>query len=375
MLRFTTAGESHGKALVVILDGLPAGLKIDPRRIDLQLKRRMSGYGRGGRMKIETDRVEIVAGTKNGVTLASPLAMIIQNRDHKIEELPQVDRPRPGHADLAGIMKYGFDGAREVLERASARETCARVAAGAVAGILLEQFGVTITSHVKALGGVEASVDGLSFSKISEESEASPVRCADAEASKKMIERIDAAKREGDTLGGCFEVLIEGLPPGLGTYVQWDRRLDGLLAQAVMSIPAVKAVSLGDGIRQAALPGRKVHDEIFYDQVAGKFERFTNRAGGVEGGMTNGCQISVSGYMKPIATLATPLRTVRLSDKQESPASTERSDVTAVPACAVIAESVCAITLAGVFLEKFGSDCMSDIRKSYDSYQARLKAI
>lgn len=375
MLRFMTAGESHGKALLAVIEGLPAGLKLEEEKIDLELKRRMAGYGRGGRMDIESDTVEILSGVKNSETLASPVALKVSNFDYKIETLPPVFSPRPGHADLAGLEKYGFKDARCVLERASARETAARVAVGAVAKIFLREFGIRFTSHLTGLGGIRADKKDLSFDDILLKSEESELRCVDASVEKDMKNLIDRTKAKGDTLGGSFEVLIDGLVPGLGSYVHWDRRLDGAFAKAVMSIPAVKAVSIGSGIKNAFLPGSKVHDQISYDEREKLFKRDTNRAGGLEGGVTNGGMLSISGFMKPIATLKNALSTIRINDKSQTKASTERSDVTAVPACSVVAEAVCAIELAGAFLEKFGSDSLSDIRKSYDLYVERLKEI
>jgi len=366
-----TAGESHGKGIMAILDGVPAGLKMDEIAINKDLIRRMHGYGRGGRMKIEKDKAEIIAGCRKGVTIGSPIGIMVKNNDHKIDELPDVKNPRPGHADLAGMEKYGTNDARNILERASARETAARVAAGSIAKLLLKEFNIRAVSHVTMLGGIKAKTDGLSFEDILTKTDiaSSELRCADKTAEKKMCKAIDKAK--GDTLGGSFEVIVEGVPAGLGSYSQWDKRLDGVIARAVLSIPAVKAASIGRGIENAALKGSEVHDAIGYNGKA--FVRATNNAGGLEGGITNGSQIVVTAFMKPISTLSSPLGSVNIDTKKEGTAAVERSDVTAVPACGVVAEAVIAIEIASAFLEKFGSDSIKEIKRNYEGYIEQIK--
>ncbi len=375
MLRYLTAGESHGVGLMAIVDGVPAGLKLKKDFIDNELARRMVGYGRGGRMKIEKDQADIIAGVRKGETIGSPVGMFIKNNDYKIDKLPDVKCPRPGHADLAGIQKYGLKDARSVLERASARETAARVAVGAVAKLILSAFKIEVFSHVTMTGGVESDVTGLSFDEIQKKAEKSDVRSADEKAAKLMRKKIDEAAKGGDTLGGAFEVIVRNAPPGLGTYAQWDKRLDGALARAVMSIPAVKAVSLGSGIASAGKKGSEVHDAISYDKSSKIFTRKTNNAGGLEGGITNGSEVIVKGFMKPIATLANPMKSVNINTKKDEGASTERSDVTAVAACSVVAEAVVAIEIASSLLEKFGSDSMQEMKTNCDAYMKRLKKI
>ncbi|MFH1665171.1 MAG: chorismate synthase [Candidatus Omnitrophota bacterium] len=377
MIRYMTAGESHGKGEVTILEGVPAGLKIDKGFIDNELARRMAGYGRGKRMEIEQDRVEIVAGCRKGVTIGSPIGMLVPNKDFKIDELHAVKCPRPGHADLAGMQKYGMADARDVLERASARETAARVSAGAVAKLILKEFDIRILSHVTMLGGAEAKTEGLSFEDIYKLAydAVSRLRCADRKAEEAMCGKIDEASRAGDTLGGSFEVIVRGVPAGLGSYVQWDRRMDGAIARAVMSIPAVKAVSIGQGIECSMKKGSETHDPIKYDAGRKTFGRLSNNAGGIEGGVTNGMDVVVKGFMKPIATLASPLRSVDIDTKHECAAATERSDVTAVPACGVIAESVVALEIASAFLEKFGGDSMKELTRNYNGYMEQLRAM
>jgi chorismate synthase len=398
-LRFVTAGESHGKALVVIVEGVPAGLPISAAFVDHDLGRRMQGYGRGARMKIEQDRIEWLSGVRAGETLGSPIAMLIHNRDWAnwedvmaAEGTPgearrrRVTRPRPGHADLVGVLKYDRLDARDILERASARETAARVAAGAVARRLLEEFGVEIGSHLVALGGIRAAVAAPLPTPLNAASDASPVRTLDAAAEAEMIARIDAAKQDGDTLGGEIEVIARGLPVGLGSYVSWDRKLDGRLAGMLMSIPAVKGVEIGMGFEAARRPGSEVHDPIIStpdaepsrpsslvspvsDPRAG-FARLGNNAGGLEGGMTTGEPLVVRVAMKPISTLMSPLKTVNLATGGEANAQSERSDVTAVPAMGVIAEALVALVLADALLEKFGGDALSETRRNVDGYLA-----
>jgi len=403
--RFTTAGESHGRGLVAVLEGIPAGLPVPTERINAELKRRMGGYGRGARMKIEADQIEWLAGVRAGETLGSPVAMLVWNRDWEhwqdvmaaepdapgagggasAERRRRVTRPRPGHADLAGSLKYDRQDARDILERASARETVARVACGAVCKLLLEQFGIEIGSHVVELGGVTARVglpnpgrepgvpgvhggEGLP-SPLNQAADASPVRCLDPDAEREMIARIDAAKAAGDTLGGVVEVVALGVPVGLGSHVSWDRKLDGRLAQALMSIPAVKGVELGLGFEAARRKGSEVHDEILPG-----FARATNRAGGTEGGMTTGEPLVLRVAMKPISTLMSPLRTVDLRSGAPAQAQSERSDVTAVPAMGVIAEAMVALMLTQAMLEKFGGDALSEMRRNVEGYLAQVRA-
>lgn len=384
--KFTTAGESHGKALVAVVEGMPAGVSIDVGKINRELAKRQHGYGRGGRQKIERDAVEILSGVRHGKTLGSPIALKIENRDfvHWQEvmssEKPVVEpknprivtRPRPGHADLAGGQKFQTRDLRDVLERASARETAARVACGAFAKQLLENFGVEIKSHVVKLGSVPENPLRKSFAEISAIGEDSPLRCADAESEARMIELIDRAKAEGDTLGGIFEVVASGVVTGLGSHVSWNEKLDGRIAQALMSIQAVKAVEIGDGVENAALFGSKVHDEIIFENNV--FGRTGNRAGGLEGGITNGKELRVRGYLKPIATLKKSLRSVDIDTKQEDLAAFERSDVTAVPAAGIIGEAMLAIVLANSMREKFGGDSLSEMKTNFDNYRKSLES-
>ena len=382
--RFTTAGESHGRGLVAVLEGMPAGLPIGAADVDGELKRRMGGYGRGARMKIESDHIEWLAGVRAGQTLGSPIAMLVWNRDWEHwqdvmapeADLPgqerrrQVTRPRPGHADLVGVMKYDRADARDILERASARETVARVACGAVCKALLAQFGVEIGSHVAELGGVVARPPaGALPTPLNAAADGSPVRCLDPEAEREMIARIDAAKAAGDTLGGVVEVVARGVPVGLGSHVSWDTKLDGRLAQALMSIPAVKGVELGLGFEAARRKGSEVHDEILPG-----LSRGSNRAGGTEGGMTTGEPLTVRVAMKPISTLMQPLKTVDLKTGATAAAQSERSDVTAVPALGVIAEAMVALVLAQAMREKFGGDALSEMRRNWEGYVAQLAA-
>jgi len=374
MLRYLTSGESHGKCLVSIVDGIPAGLFIDKARIDAELSKRMLGYGRGKRMHMECDKVNILAGLRKSLTIGSPIALMIENRDHSIDSLPAVLEPRPGHADLAGVLKYGFKDARDVLERASARETASRVAVGSIARILLSEFGIKVLSHVTAIDGVLANTRGMSVKDISANSGKSPVNCADPKASKLMCREIDRAIEHGDTLGGMFEVIITGVPAGLGSYAQWDKRLDAILARAVMSIQAIKGVSLGLGFESAIRKGSLVQDEIFYDKKKG-FYRNSNNAGGVEGGMSNGEHIIVRSAMKPIATLAKPLASVNIKTKKAVRASVQRSDICAVPAAGVVAEAVCAVEIANAMIDKFGGDSIREMRRNYDGYIKELKKI
>jgi chorismate synthase len=381
-LRFTTAGESHGRGLVAIVEGIPAGLAVDAARVDAELRRRMAGYGRGARMKIEADAIEWLAGVRGGETIGAPIAMLIWNRDWThwqdvmapegpalAERRRRVTRPRPGHADLTGTLKYDREDARDILERASARETAARVACGAIAKLLLAELGVTIGSHVIELGGIRAAIPVPLPEPLNEAADRSPVRCLDPAAERAMMARIDAAKAAGDTVGGVVEVVACGVPVGLGSHAAWDGKLDGRLAQAMMSIPAVKGVELGLGFEAARRPGSEVHDEILPG-----LRRATNRAGGTEGGMATGEPIVLRAAMKPISTLMRPLATVELTTGGVAQAQAERSDVTAVPALGVIGEAMVALILAGAALDKFGGDSLRELRHNAAGYQERLVA-
>ncbi len=372
MLRFLTSGESHGKCLVVILEGMVAGLEIKEEEINFELARRQEGYGRGGRMTIEKDQVEILSGVRSQRTLGGPIALMVPNKDFKINELPVVKRPRPGHADLVGVLKYGREDARDILERASARETTVRVAAGAVSRIFLREFGVDLISHVVAIGGVKADTEKLNFDAIKKGSMHSPMHCADKAATKKMMERVDEARKAKDTIGGIFEVIVEGLPVGLGSFVHYDRRLSAKLCAALMSIQAVKGVEIGLGFKVAELLGKEVHDEIFHDKNKG-FYRKTNRAGGIEGGITNGENLVLRAATKPYATLMSPLQSVNIESKEKELATIERSDVTAVPACGVVGEAMVAFELANAFLEKFGGDSLKETRRNYEGYLKQVE--
>lgn len=375
-LRFLTAGESHGRALVGIVEGVPAGLALDGAFIDVELGRRQLGHGRGGRMRIEQDAVEILAGVRHGRTLGSPIALLVRNRDWdnwsetmRVEAggdpgLRSVHVPRPGHADLPGAVKYGHRDLRNVLERASARETAMRVAIGAVARRFLEEFGVEIGSRVVSIGGVidPSDPEASPASRLNEVTDASPVRAVSAEVSEQMVRAIDEAKAAGDTLGGVFEVRVTGLPVGLGSHVHWDRRLDGELARAFMSLNAIKGVEIGLGFAAALTPGSSAHDELFKSGGASTAVRRTRRAGGVEGGITNGDVLVVRAAMKPLATLVKPLRSVDLRIGEEVAAHVERSDVCAVPAAAVIGEALAALVITDAFLVKFGGDSVEEVR-------------
>ena len=391
MLRFTTAGESHGQALVSILEGMPAGVPLLAADVDTELARRQQGYGRGRRMQIERDTAELLSGVRAGETIGSPIAMLIRNRDWKnwqeiMDPAPRdtdaegprrrnVTRVRPGHADLAGILKYDRTDARDILERASARETTARVAAGAVARKLLSELGVTIGSHLIHLGGVDAKRPDLLPANLNDAADASPLRTLDPDAEREMIARIDVAKRAGNTLGGICEVVVDGLPVGLGSHVSWDRKLDAQLGAAMMSIPAVKGVEIGMGFGTARVPGSEVHDQVAPAPGrtrAGNVQRATNNAGGLEGGMTTGEPLVVRVGMKPISTLMRPLATVDAATGEPAQAVAERSDVTAVPAMGVIAEAMAALVLANAMLEKFGGDSLPEIRRNLDGYLSHL---
>lgn len=389
-LRFLTAGESHGKGLVAVVEGLPAGLPVQADQVDTQLARRMQGYGRGARMKIESDRIEWIAGVRAGETLGSPVAMLVWNKDWENwreimaaegtpgeERRRKVSRPRPGHADLTGVLKYARTDARDILERASARETAARVAAGALARRLLQEVGIEVGSHVVSLGGITAAAPAPLPTPLNEASDRSEVRMLDPKVEAEVIARIDQAKKDGDTLGGEVEVVARGMIPGLGSHVHWDRKLDARLAGILMSIPAVKGVEVGLGFEAARRPGSAVHDPITAapeDPAAGGYRRLSNHAGGLEGGMTTGEPLVVRVAMKPIATLMTPLQTVDLRTGGAAQAQSERSDVTAVPAMGVIAEALVCLVLADAVLEKFGGDSLTELRRNVAGYQEQLRA-
>jgi chorismate synthase len=443
MLRFQTAGESHGQALIAILSGLPAGLRIDFAYVDRELQRRQGGYGRGGRMKIESDRAQIISGVRHGQTIGSPITVLIGNQDWKnwteamaVEDTPgtrashrPLSRPRPGHADLAGCLKYNLPDARYVLERASARETAARVAAGAIAKLFLKEFGIEVASHVIAVGRVSLEQNSLgvaqpetgvgnsqssgdmqsnamagaadagtvgkdrtgssrvaaevqpagsrpvSFEEVLalRDKEEIVLNCLDPEVEARMKEEVDSATRNRDTVGGAFEVIAHGIPPGLGSCAQWDERLDGMLAQAIMSIQAVKAVEIGSGIQAAASPGSGIHDVIGYDHHASRFTRKSNRAGGLEGGISNGEDIVVRGYLKPISTLRQPLESVDFETREPVKAAYERSDICVVPAGGVAGEAMVALVLARAVLEKFGGDSLTETRRNFEAYLEQVR--
>ena len=388
MLRFETAGESHGECLLATVSGMPAGVPVFCTAIDRELWRRQQGYGRGGRMKIETDHAEIVAGVRHSHTIGSPIAILIRNKDWAnwtaslpVEDGPgaaearkPVTRPRPGHADLAGVLKYNFPDARYILERASARETAARVAAGAIAKALLAQFSIDVLSHVVAVG--RARLDRTAaWEEVAALSRRDEVLlgCVDPAAEQRMKAEVDEAYRTGDTVGAVFEVIAHGVPPGLGAHVSWDARLDGRLAQAVVSIQAVKGVEIGAAVESAASFGSQVQDTIHYDRARRVFTRGANRAGGLEGGISNGQDIIVRGYLKPISTLRRPLESVDLATREPALAAYERSDVAVAPAAGVIAEAMVALVLAQAFLEKFGGDSLTETRRNYDGYLEQVK--
>ena len=370
-MRFLSSGFSHGKALMGIVDGFPANVPIDADSINYDLARRQSGYGRGGRQKIEKDRVDFISGVKDGKTTGSPIGYLIWNKDYKIEELPSVYCPRPGHADLPGAIKFAQEDIRNILERASARETAVRVVAGSLANQLLSQLGVRSLAFVRQIGEIkleEEDIDDWSFEFLNRIIPLSEVFCPSPEKSEEMKKQIDKAQKHSDTLGGVVEVWIEGLPPGIGTFTQWDQRLDGKLAQAVMSIPAIKGVEIGEGIWASSQFGSKVHDAIYYDEDKGYYRK-TNRAGGIEGGMTNGERVVVRAYMKPIATLGSPLDSVDIRTKEATKATVERFDTCAVPAASVVVESMCRWVVAEMIVEKFGGDTLEDIKKAFDDYK------
>ncbi|HEY2109113.1 MAG TPA: chorismate synthase [Candidatus Acidoferrales bacterium] len=393
MLRFVSAGESHGQALIAWISGLPLGVPVDTDFIQRELHRRQLGYGRGGRQRIEKDQADILAGVRHGRTIGAPIAVRIENRDWTnwekalpVEDTEGADSaagakgaqrpltaPRPGHADLAGALKFNLHDARYILERASARETAARVAVGAFAKLFLHQFGATVLSHTIAVGHarLERDVEWAEIEAVCDNLE-SPLRCVDAEAEARMKAEVDHVLRAGDSVGGVFEVVARGIPPGLGSHAQWDEKLDARIARAVMSIQAVKAVEIGTGIANAGSYGSEVQDEIRYDASRKRFDRSSNRAGGIEGGITNGQDVVVRGYLKPISTLRRPLLTADLNTKEAVKAAYERSDVCVVPAAGVAAEAMVALELASVFLEKFGGDSLDETRRNFEGYEHQL---
>src|SRR5215831_853763 len=388
MLRFETAGESHGETLVAILTGLPAGVPVSVQKINRALWRRQQGYGRGGRMKIETDQAHIVSGVRHSKTIGSPIAVLLENKDWKNwteslpvedfegsgEKLKKVTRPRPGHADLSGAIKYNFDEARYVLERASARETTARVAVGALAKAFLGELGIRVLSHVIQVGEATLGRNG-NWDELVELSSRDEIllNCVDAEAEQRMKAVIDHAYRTGDTVGGVFEVVARGVPPGLGSHITWDSRLDGKLAQAIVSMQAVKGVEVGFAEEGSRSYGSKVQDTIHYEKSERRFFRGANRAGGLEGGMTNGQDVLVRGFLKPISTLRRPLESVDLETREPALAAYERSDVAVVPAAGVIGEAMVALVLAGAALEKFGGDSLTETKRNYEAYLEQVK--
>ena len=393
MLRFSTAGESHGEALVALVSGLPAGVPFDQQFLDRELWRRQQGYGRGGRMRIEKDTAHVLSGVRHGMTIGSPVAMTLANRDWKnweeilpvaagdAEKHKAVASPRPGHADLPGALKYGFADARYVLERASARESAARVACGAMAQMLLRELDVEVASHTIRVGKAELERDAAweEVRAIGQRDEVL-LSCVDAAAEARMKAEVDTALRTGDTVGGIFEVVVHGLPPGVGTHVNWDERMDGLLAQAVMSLQAVKAVELGRGVTAAESMGSAVHDAISYADNGGDERRFTrfsrerNNAGGLEGGISNGENVVVRGYLKPISTLRRPLGSVSFETREPVKAAYERSDVCVVPAAGVAAEAMVALTVARLVIDKFGGDSMRELKRNFDGYATQIRA-
>jgi len=372
MLQFITSGESHGEFLIALMEGLPSGLKIDVSAINKELARRQQGYGRGPRMNIETDMIHITSGVYRGKTTGAPVGLMIKNREVNIKNLPQLSRPRPGHADLSGALKYD-QGIREILERSSARETALRVAVGSVARQLLSQFEIEILSHVTKIGKVHAKgAKALSFSQIQVKTRGSKLNCISPTAEKTMIAEITKALKTGDTVGGDFEVVVAGVPAGLGSHVHYTRKLDGRIAAGLMSLQAIKAVQFGIGTESSERFGSKAHDEIYYSKSKGYYRK-TNNAGGVEGGMSNGSEIRVTTSMKPIATLKKPLRSVDMKTKRAKEACFERSDVCAVSACSVVGEAVVAYEIADAFLEKFGGDSMREIKRNFNGYLKQIK--
>jgi chorismate synthase len=389
MLTYRTAGESHGQALIALVEGLPAGLPVDFEFIDNELKRRQGGYGRGGRMKIEKDQVRFLSGVRHGKTLGSPISMMIENRDWPNWEQIMaarevasdaahkrtVTRPRPGHTDLAGSLKFNHTDARNILERSSARETTARVAAGGLVKVFLDAFGIEILSHTTAIGRVAVPADfAVTWEQLESIRNDDVVRCPLQQTADLMVKEIEMAQKEGDTIGGTFEVIARGVPTGLGAHTSWDARLDGQLAQAIMCINAVKAVEIGSGVRGAFSKGSEVHDEIAYDAAERRFHRLSNRAGGIEGGITNGEEVRVTGYLKPIPTLKKALRSVDMITKEPFAAQHERSDTCTVPAAGVIGETMVALVLGRAFLEKFGGDSIGETQRNYEGYLEQLRS-
>jgi chorismate synthase len=382
MLRFLDAGESHGKCLLGIIEGFPAGLSLNEENINLNLKRRQGGYGRGERMQIEQDRVEILSGLVEGKTIGSPLGLMIKNKDWENwqeKEFPPLTISRPGHADFAGVIKYGFKDVRKVLERASARQTAMRVAIGSIANSLLEEFNIEIYSYVLRIGQVKANRIASFNREVKEEINKSSVYCVDGISSIGMCREIDRAREKGDTLGGVFEVIITGVPIGLGSYVEWDRRLDARLASVFMSIPGVKAVEIGEGVEASKKKGSDVHDEIFIQDKpknnSSRYYRKTNRAGGIEGGVTNGEEVVIRAYLKPVPTLINPLRSIDFATKKETKAIYQRSDICVVPATSVVGEAVAAWEIAAAFLDKFNGDSLLEIKENYKKYGEKLQEI
>ncbi|HNX67981.1 MAG TPA: chorismate synthase [Candidatus Omnitrophota bacterium] len=371
MLKMITTGESHGRHMAAILEGFPSGLVMDLDFINGELRRRQSGHGRGGRQKIESDCVEIIGGVIKKVTTGAPLGFLLTNKDSSIDEMPELFRPRPGHADLAGALKYD-QGIRPILERSSARETVMRVATGAACKLFLKKFGIEIAAHVTRIGGILLPAETISVEEIRKGTKGSPVNCVCEKTGKAMVQAIDRARKTGDSLGGQYEVLATGIPAGLGSHVHHERKLDARLAMILMSQQSVKAVEVGDGIALGSVPGSAAHDEIFYSKTRGYFHK-TNHAGGIEGGMTNGADLVLRVTMKPIATLAKPLASVNMKNHRSEKADFERSDVCAVPAGSVIGEALVAYTLTDAFLEKFGGDSIGDIRRNYDGYLKRIR--
>ncbi|MBI4721845.1 MAG: chorismate synthase [Candidatus Stahlbacteria bacterium] len=364
-MHYLTAGESHGPCVIAIIDGVPTHLRISPKDINYELERRQIGYGRSERMQIEKDKVEILSGVRNDKTTGSPIALLIKNKDFS-KSLPEVNIPRPGHADLAGVLKFNQKDARDILERASARETASRVACGAVAKVMLREFDIKVCSHVRQIGKIKVTKE-MNYSKVNK----SPLMCADPGAEKLMKKEIDDARKRGDTVGGIFEVICKGVPPGIGSYTQWDKRLDGRLAYVLMSIPGVKGVEIGLGFSSAGSTGSRVHDEIFYKND--RFYRKTNNAGGIEGGISNGEDIILRAVMKPIPTLGMPLKSIGLSDKLPKAAHKERADICAVPSCSVVGEAVVAFELARAMQEKFGGDSMEEMKRNHFAYIKAVK--
>ncbi|QGT98930.1 Chorismate synthase [Candidatus Syntrophocurvum alkaliphilum] len=388
MFRYTTAGESHGKGLVGIIEGMPSGLPITSEYINKQLKRRQQGYGRGGRMKIESDSVDIISGVRGGVTTGSPISFLIHNKDYEnwqevmdadeiVKGLKEVKRPRPGHADLPGAIKFNHLDMRNILERASARETAARVAVGAFCRKLLEYFNIYIYSQVLSIGEVSTLpkiVNKENYQMFCDEIETSIVRCADKECEKKMVECIDKAKNAGESLGGSFEIGVIGVPVGLGSHVSWENRLDSQLAALIMGIPAIKSVEIGEGIENSKSLGSYVHDEIFYNDTTGLYRK-TNRSGGIEGGISNGETINIKAYMKPIPTLYKPLTSVNISNWKEEKADIERSDICAVPAASIVGEAMLAFGITKAYIDKFGGDSIVEVEKNYYNYKDYMKKV